>query len=158
MDVIVVPANESLFMTAPAAAAVKRVAGESVEVEAIAAGPIPPGSVTVTGGGMLATPFIIHAVAVGHDLRGDRHRLEATFEAALHRSETLGATRIALPLLGTEHGAVVPEEAAAVLVGALEKHATRPSRTLDTVVIVAASAHEMTAIGQALARTGSIIG
>ncbi|MEP6469173.1 MAG: hypothetical protein ABJC24_05330, partial [Chloroflexota bacterium] len=47
VDAIIVPANESLFMTNPLARAVKRLAGEAVEREAVQQGPIQPGSAVV---------------------------------------------------------------------------------------------------------------
>ena len=43
VDAIIVPANESLFMTDPLAQSVKRRAGETVEREAVAQGPVAPG-------------------------------------------------------------------------------------------------------------------
>ena len=46
VDAIVVPANESLFMTSGVAAGVKRRAGDSVERDAVAQGPVAPGSET----------------------------------------------------------------------------------------------------------------
>ena len=57
VDAIVVPANESLFMTNPVAAAVKRLAGEEVERAAVTQGPVAPGTAVVTGGGRLAAPY-----------------------------------------------------------------------------------------------------
>lgn len=89
MDAIVVPANESLFMTTGVAADVKRHAGSPVEVEAVARGPLPAGAVTITTGGPLATPYIIHAVAVGHDLRPDAAALAAALERHASRSERM---------------------------------------------------------------------
>lgn len=150
MDAIVVPANESLFMTSDVAAAVKRVAGEGVEVEASAQGPLPAGSVAVTSGGALATPYILHAVAVGHGLRGDPDVVRRAIDASLERAELLGIRRLALPLLGTERGVMPADVAAATLVAALEDHAARATRTLQMAVIVAASRSEFAAIAQAL--------
>ncbi|MEO8509936.1 MAG: macro domain-containing protein [Chloroflexota bacterium] len=155
MDAIVVPANESLFMTTGVAADVKRHAGEAVEVEAVARGPLPAGAVTITTGGKLATPYIIHAVAVGHDLRPDAAALEQALDNVLGMSEMLGATRIAIPLLGTERGVHAADAAAAALAAALERHARRPERALRSVVVVAASAADLTAMRGALAASGS---
>lgn len=155
MDAIVVPANESLFMTTGVAADVKRHAGSPVEVEAVARGPLPAGAVTITTGGLLATPYIIHAVAVGHDLQPDDAVLEQALDNVLGMAEMLGATRIAIPLLGTERGVHGPDAAAAALAAALERHASRSERTLRAVVIVAISAAEVTAIGGALTASGS---
>lgn len=155
VDAIVVPANESLFMTSAIAADVKRRAGEAVEMEAVARGPLRAGTVTVTTGGLLATPYIVHAVAVGHDLRADAAILEQAIDNSLATVELVNAGRIAMPLLGTERGVHAPAAAATALVAALERHAERAGRSLRSVVIVAASAAEVAAVGAALAATGS---
>ena len=82
VDAIIVPANESLFMTNPLAQSVKRRAGETVEREAVAQSPVAPGSAVVTGGGNLAASHIIHAVAVGHELKQDREVLASALNTA----------------------------------------------------------------------------
>ena len=83
VDALIVGANESLFMTAGAAASVKRRGGSQVERAAVAQGPIAPGHAIVTGGGSLASPYVIHAVAVGHDRIPDPARLRSAVLAAL---------------------------------------------------------------------------
>src|SRR2546427_153915 len=82
VDAVIIPANESLFMTAPVAAAVKLRSGNEVETEAVAQGPVPAGSAVVTGGGRLAAPYVIHAVGVGHDLQRDPGQLRRAVGAA----------------------------------------------------------------------------
>ena len=67
VDAVVVAASESLFMTAGAATSVKRHAGDEVERAAVEQGPIAPGTAVATSGGDLPAPYVIHAVAVGHD-------------------------------------------------------------------------------------------
>jgi O-acetyl-ADP-ribose deacetylase (regulator of RNase III) len=150
VDAIVVPANESLFMTGAIAAGVKRQAGEAVEREAVARGPIQPGAVTITTGGLLATPYILHAVAVGHDLRPDAAVLAQALDAILNLAEMLGAKRIAIPLIGAERGVHQPDDAATALAAALDRHGAREDRGLETVVLVAGSAAEVSAIGAAV--------
>ncbi len=135
VDAIVVPANESLFMTAPGAAGVKRLAGESVEREAVAQGPISAGAAIVTGGGRLVTPYVIHAVAVGHDLRPDIDRLRSAIRSALSAVEHLGLRRIALAPLGTERGVFPPGDAAAILLDEVITHADRRTGSPESVVI-----------------------
>lgn len=150
VDAIVVAANESLFMTSGAAADVKRNAGEAVEREAVARGPLPAGGVTITTGGLLPTPYILHAVAVGHDLKPDVAVLETAIDAVLGLAEMLAAKRIAMPLLGTERGVHPPDVAAGALAASLERHGARPERSLEAVVIVAGSAADASAIGAAV--------
>ncbi len=116
VDAIIIPATESLFMTGPISSAVKRRAGDAVERDAVAQGPVPTGSVVVTGGGALAAPWIIHAVVVGHDLRPNADRLDAAIGAAFEAAAAMTLTRLATTPLGTERGVFPPAEAAAALV------------------------------------------
>ena len=122
VDAIIVPANESLFMTGPVASAVKRRAGDQVERDAVAQGPVPAGSVVVTGGGELPAGSVVHAVAVGHDLRPDADRLRAALDRALGAIEGLGLRRVALAPLGIERGVYPPAEAAALAIETLARH------------------------------------
>ena len=135
VDGIIIPANESLFMTAPIAAAVKRVAGDEVERAAVARGPVAPGEVIVTGGGRLAAPYIVHAVAVGHDLRPDRDRLVQALNAALDVASHLALRRLAMAPLGTERGVFPPAEAASIILETLESRAAEDRALPDSLVI-----------------------
>lgn len=150
VDALVVPANESLFMTSPVAAAVKRLAGDEVERAAVAQGPVAPGGAIVTGGGRLVTPYVIHAVAVGHDLRADPERLRAAIRAALQAVEHLALRRIALAPLGTERGVFPPSDAAAILLDELIAHAGRRTGSPESVVIGVNRTEELSAFVSAL--------
>ncbi len=140
VDAIVVPANESLFMTSGVAAAVKRYAGDAVERDAVTQGPILPGRVVVTSGGDLAAPWLMHAVAVGHDLRADPAQLEAALEAAFDAAEAMGVKRIALPPLGVERGVFTPADAALLMLGAIAARSGRPGAPTSIVIAVTSPA------------------
>lgn len=140
VDAIIVPANESLFMTGPAGAAVKRRAGDSVERAAVAQGPVAAGSVVVTDGGALATPWLIHAVAVGHELRHDIATLDAALDAALAAAGSLGAARVAIAPLGVERGVFSPAESADALRRALGGGEAAPAAIRSLVVAVTSPA------------------
>ena len=77
VDALVVPANESLFMTAGAAASVRRHGGEEIERDAVDQGPAEAGTAVVTQAGSLAAAYVIHAIGVGHDRLPDRERLSS---------------------------------------------------------------------------------
>ena len=79
------PANESLFMTNPAARTVRRVAGEAVEREAVEQGPAAPGVAVVTQAGSLAAAYVIHAIGVGHDRVADPVRLASAIRSLLQQ-------------------------------------------------------------------------
>jgi O-acetyl-ADP-ribose deacetylase (regulator of RNase III) len=149
VDAIIVPANESLFMTNPLARAVKRHAGEVVEREAVGQGPIEPGSAVVTGAGDLAAGYLIHAVAVGHELRPDRERLMAAVNAAFELAAHLSLVRVAMAPIGTERGVFSVDEAAAVLVEVLDGRARRGEALPDSLVIAVSNPAEAAAFRSA---------
>ena len=145
VDAIIVPANESLFMTNPLAQAVKRRAGETVESQAVAQSPVPPGSAAVTGGGNLAASHIIHAVAVGHELKQDRQVLASALNTAFEMSAHLGLPRVAMAAIGVERGVFSAEEAAGVLAEVLVGRQARGEALPTSLVIVAAGPEQAAA-------------
>jgi O-acetyl-ADP-ribose deacetylase (regulator of RNase III) len=150
VDALVVPANESLFMTARAAASVKRHGGDGIERAAVAQGPIQPGYAIATDAGTLAAAYVIHAVGVGHDRVADPVRLASAIRAALDFAEPLQLRRMAFPLIGTEHGAFVTADAADVLLEELTR-AGEARRLPESIVVATANAAETRAAGEALA-------
>ena len=148
VDALVVAASESLFMTAGAAASVKRAGGDPIERAAVDQGPIAPGSAVVTGAGTLAAQYVIHAVAVGHDRVPDPEVLRAAVRAALAYAEPLQLRRIAVAPLGSETGAFSPEEAAAVVIPVLAEVAR--STPIESIVLAAPHSHETRALGDAV--------
>jgi len=149
VDALVVAATESLFMTAGAAASVKRHGGDEIERAAVEQGPIRSGSAVATSGGSLAAPYVIHAVAVGHDRLADREVAAEAVRAALAFAEPLQLRRIAVALLGVEHGVFTADEAAAILVPTLV--AAARSTSIESIVLAAAHAREAQAMIDALA-------
>jgi len=143
VDAVILPANESLFMTAPVAASVKRHAGEEVETEAVAQGPVRAGSAVVTSGGRLAAPYIIHAVGVGHDLQPDPAQLRRAIAAALRAVDHLSLRRIAVAPIGVERGVFTPAEAAEILIETILDRAERGSQTPESVVVAVTHSDEL---------------
>lgn len=146
VDALVISANESLFMTAGAAASVKRLGGEEIERAAVDQGPVPAGRAVATGAGSLAAGYVIHAVAVGHDRVARAGQLEDAIRAALSFAEPLHLRRVATALLGAEHGAFTVEDAARRLVGTV----TSIGSPLESIVVVTTSAAETRAVSAAL--------
>jgi O-acetyl-ADP-ribose deacetylase (regulator of RNase III) len=141
VDALVVAANESLFMTTGAAASVKRHGGEEIERAAVAQGPVAPG-------GSLAAPYVIHAVAVGHDRVATPNTLAAAVRAALGFVEPLQLRRIAVAPLGVEHGVFTPDDAAAVLVSTLLAQA--PTTQLESIVLASLHSTEVHALAESV--------
>jgi O-acetyl-ADP-ribose deacetylase len=155
VDALIIPANESLFMTGGAAVAVKRLGGEEIELAAIEQGPIKPGAAVATTGGRLAAPYVIHAAAVGHDLIADPRRLASALGSALAFCAPLQLRRVAIAALGTERGSFAPDEAAMILMNALRAHAAENDLP-ESVVFAVATATEARAFSRAaeLSRAG----
>lgn len=149
VDAIIVPANESLFMTNPLARAVKRRAGETVEREAIQQGPIQPGSAVVTGAGNLAVSYVIHVVAVGHELKGNPNDLASALQAAFEISEHLSLVRVAMAPIGVERGVFSADESASALVAVLEDRRRRGEALPASLVIAVGNTHEAAAFRKA---------
>jgi O-acetyl-ADP-ribose deacetylase (regulator of RNase III) len=158
VDAIVIPANESLFMTTPVAAQVKRYAGDEVEREAVSQGPVAPGGSVVTGGGRLAAPYLIHAVAVGHDLRPDAAQLRSALTSALDAAAHLSLRRIAVAPVGTERGAFAATDAAATLFDVLATHPSVQGRDLESVVIAVTRAEDLQAYRASLEQAAPVPG
>ena len=156
VDALIVGANESLFMTSGAAASVKRHGGEEIERAAVDQGPIEPGGAVATTGGSLAAPYVIHAVAVGHDRIADPDRLRTALRSALALCAPLQLHRVAIAPLGAEHGTFPIERAAELLVSTLVDEGT--SHGLESVVIATAHAGDTRAVGDALARERARVG
>ncbi len=149
VDALVVPANESLFMTAGAAASVKRNGGEEIERDAVDQGPAGAGTAIATHAGSLAAAYVIHAVGVGHERVADPEQLAQSIRAALSFATPLQLRRIAVALIGTEHGAFTPSDAAQILLEqlfAVEAGAGFP----EWVVVATATATETRAVTEAL--------
>ena len=155
VDAIVIGANESLFMTTGAGASLKRRGGASIERDAVDQGPIAPGTAVVTSGGTLPTPYVVHAIAVGHDRVADPERLERAVRAAAAFAEPLRLRRMALAPLGIEHGVFSPVDAADIVVRTLLDAAD--GTPLESIVIATAHAEETRAVAEAIARHRSAV-
>jgi O-acetyl-ADP-ribose deacetylase (regulator of RNase III) len=145
VDALIVPATESLFMTIPVARAVKRRSGESVERDAVEQGPIEAGSAVVTSGGDLAAPYVIHAVAVGHDNRPDADRVRRAIDAAFEIAARLGLDRLATAPIGLDRGVFSAEEGAGLLAEVLARRSSAGDSLPSSLVVAVISPSEATA-------------
>ena len=151
VDAILIPANESLFMTTREGRGVRLRSGESVERDAVQQGPVEAGSAIVTGGGDLATPYVVHVVGVGHDLRPDGDRLRRAMDAGLQLASRLGLTRLAVAPIGTERGVFDVEQAAAALAEVLAARVASGEGLPASVVVAVSSPAEAAAYRNAMA-------
>ncbi len=132
-EAIVTAANTKLWMGAGVAGAIKAAGGESVEQEAIAKGPIPPGQAVATTAGRLRYKYVIHAAVMGQDLRtNDRYIRQATI-ASLNLADRLQLKSVAPPAFGTGVGGFPMTACANIMVKAARGFRTE-ARHLERVV------------------------
>ena len=155
VDAILVPANESLFMTAPVARSVKLRAGETLERDAVSLGPVAAGTAVVTSGGRLAAPYVVHVVGVGHDLVADGERLRSALDAALDQAARLELPRVATAPIGTERGVFDADGAASALAEVLVARAERGAPLPTRLVVAVSGTAEASAYRVALQPLGA---
>lgn len=133
-EAIVNAANNHLWMGAGVAGAIKRAGGAEIEQEAVSKGPIPVGEAVVTGAGQLKARYVIHAAAMGQDLRTDAEKIRAATANSLKRADELGLRSIAFPALGTGVGGFSYRQAAEVMIKAMRQHLVGQT-SLEEVVL-----------------------
>jgi O-acetyl-ADP-ribose deacetylase (regulator of RNase III) len=114
-DIIVNAANDSLWMGAGVAGAIKALGGIDIEKEAVAKGPIKPGGAVETNAGKLKARFVIHAVVMGQDLKTGGKYIEDAVRNTLMLADSLGMGSIAFPALGTGVGRFPIKECAGIM-------------------------------------------
>jgi O-acetyl-ADP-ribose deacetylase (regulator of RNase III) len=136
VDAIVNAANATLTMSAGVAAAIKRKGGVLIEEEAVRQGPLEVGEAVLTPGGNLQATHVIHAVAMGADLKTDPETVRRTTRAVLALADKHRLTSIALPALGTGVGHVAPQAAAEAMLTEVVTHLKSAKTTVKRVVFV----------------------
>lgn len=66
-EVLVIPANERLWMIAGPGLDIRKAHGKELEIEAVRQGPVEPGRAIATQGSPLGYRLLIHAVVMGQD-------------------------------------------------------------------------------------------
>lgn len=136
VDAIVNAANSALTMTTGVAATIKRKGGVLIEEEALRQGPVEVGEAVLTPGGNLLATHVIHAAAMGPDLKTDPETIARTTRAVLALADKHRLTSIALPALGTGVGHVAPAAAAEAMLTEVIGHLKSSKTPLKRVVFV----------------------
>jgi O-acetyl-ADP-ribose deacetylase (regulator of RNase III) len=146
-DVLVNAANDSLWMSAGVALALREAGGARIEQEAIASAPARMGEVVWTTAGELQADFVAHAVAAfdGAICIG-RCVLRVLFGAALRERRT-----IAMPALGTGIGLVPMSLSAQLTLEALRTFASLATTSVTQVTIILTSAQSVATWAEVLA-------
>jgi O-acetyl-ADP-ribose deacetylase (regulator of RNase III) len=156
VDAIVNAASTALTMTTGVAAAIKRKGGVLIEEEAVRQGPIEVGEAVLTPGGNLAATHVIHAVAMGADLKTDPETITRTTRAVLALADKHRLTSIALPALGTGVGHVAPSAAAEAMLQPIVAHLKSAKTALKRVVFVLYQDETFRAFTETLKRLGAL--
>jgi O-acetyl-ADP-ribose deacetylase (regulator of RNase III) len=135
-DAVVNAANNHLWMGAGVAGAIKRKGGDEIEREAVAKGPIPVGEAVATTAGNLEARYVIHAAAMGHDLRTDETKIANATRNALLRAEELKLKSIAFPALGTGVGGFPSERAAKIMVSEARRFLRKSQSVLEVSFVL----------------------
>lgn len=104
VETIVNAANNRFWMGSGVAGAIKAAGGPVIEEEAVAKGPVMPGTAIYTSAGKLPYKCIIHAAVMGQDMRTSSKIIRQATIASLVVAESLKIKSVALPAFGTGVG------------------------------------------------------
>lgn len=101
-DVLVNAAGTSLRMGSGVAGALRRKAGEELNEQAMAKGPVDLGAVAVTDAYDLDAEYVVHAAAMPHygDGQATAESVRDAARNSLERADDLGAESLVIPALG----------------------------------------------------------
>jgi len=136
VDAIVNAANSHLWMGAGVAGAIKRKGGVIIEEEAVRQGPIEVGEAVLTTAGNLPATHVIHAAAMGQDLRTDAEKIAQATRSSLALAEKRKLSSIAFPALGTGVGGFPPTQAAEAMLGVVLTHLRAGNTSLEKAIFV----------------------
>jgi O-acetyl-ADP-ribose deacetylase (regulator of RNase III) len=141
VDAVVNAANNALWMGSGVAGAIKAKGGVEIERAAMALGPIEPGQSVLTHGGRLPARHVIHAAAMGQDLRTDARLIEAATRSALTLAGAHDFHSIAFPALGTGVGGFPVVQCARVMLRVVSEHASTTSLRVVEFVLFGSSSY-----------------
>ena len=154
VDAVVNAANAELWMGTGVAGAMKRKGGTVIEEEAVRQGPIEPGEAVVTVAGNLPATHVIHAAAMGGDLRANPELVATATRSSLAIAEKHRLLSIAFPALGSGVGGVPPAQSADAIVATVVEHVRRGKTSLQKVIFVLYQDETLKAFSDALRRLG----
>jgi O-acetyl-ADP-ribose deacetylase (regulator of RNase III) len=136
VDAIVNAANSHLWMGAGVAGAIKRQGGVIIEEEAVRQGPIEVGEAVITVGGNLPATHVIHAAAMGQDLKTDAQKIAQATRSSLAMADRHKLSSIAFPALGTGVGGFPPPQAAEAILSTVLAYLQSGTTSLRKIVFV----------------------
>lgn len=159
-DAIVNAANNELWMGSGVAGAIKRAAGEEVEREAMAQGPIRVGQAVATGPGRLPIKAIIHAAAMGFEggrsIPASAETVRSATEQSLILCDRLGLESVAFPALGAGVGGLDMATCAQVMVETVTRYLFGGQSHLREVVFVLRNENARQTFEEAIEQGGAV--
>ncbi|RZV08156.1 O-acetyl-ADP-ribose deacetylase (regulator of RNase III) [Natrinema hispanicum] len=153
-DALVNAAGTSLRMGSGVAGALRRGAGEAINEDAMAKGPVDLGDVAVTDAYDLDAEYVIHAAAMPH--YGDGQATAESIRNATHQSlakaDELGCQSLVIPALGCGVAGFDLEEGAAIIGDVIADY---DPDTLEDVRLIAYSDSEYDTIQAATETTAN---
>jgi O-acetyl-ADP-ribose deacetylase (regulator of RNase III) len=156
VDAIVNAASTTLAMSTGVSATIKRKGGGLIEEEALRQGPIEVGEAVLTPGGNLPATHVIHAAAVGTDLKTDAETVARSTRAVLALADKHRLTSLALPALGTGAGQVAPGASAEAMLSEVIAHLKSSKTALKRVVFILYQDETFRAFTDTLKRLGAL--
>ncbi len=157
VDAIVNAANSHLWMGAGVAGAIKRKGGVIIEEEAVRQGPIEAGEAVITTAGNLPATHVIHAAAMGEDLKTDAQKIAQATRSSLALADKHKLTSIAFPALGTGVGGFPAASAAEAMLGAVVSRLKGETTSLRKIVFVLYQEEAWKAFTETLKRLGGVM-
>ena len=136
VDAIVNAANSHLWMGAGVAGAIKRKGGVIIEEEAVRQGPVEVGEAVITTAGNLPATHVIHAAAMGQDLKTDAQKIAQATRSSLAIADKRKLSSIAFPALGTGVGGFPLAQAAEAMLSAVLSHIQTGNTSLRKIAFV----------------------
>lgn len=147
-DALVNAAGTSLRMGSGVAGALRRGAGEEINEEAMAKGPVDLGEVAVTDAYDLDAGYVIHAAAMPHygDGRATAKSIRDATRNALSKADELGCESLVIPALGCGVAGFDLPEGARIIADEIDGY---EPRNLEDVRLIAYSDEEFATIERA---------
>ncbi len=139
VDAIVNAANSLMIMGGGVAGAIKRAAGEEVEMEARRYAPVPIGKAIITSAGRLAPriKYVIHAPTMERPaMRTTREKVEKATRAAIEVALEKEVESIALPAMGAGVGGLSIEDSANAMLDAIENVYREKGRLPKRIILI----------------------
>ncbi len=123
-DVLVNAAGTSLQMGSGVAGALRRAAGDELNEEAVAAGPVDLGEVAVTDAYDLDAEYVVHAAAMPHygDGQATAESIRDATRNALEAAEELDAESLVIPALGCGVAGFDLRDGARIICETIDEH------------------------------------